>query len=808
MVKILLRCSIVNMLMNRFTASLVAALWLAAAGLCRADVATPAISTNQLVPGANDGRIAFVTARMLEQNHYLRHPLDDEFSEKFYVRYLETLDPMRMHFTQSDLAGFNSYRTNLDDLTVEHGREADVSPAFKIFARFMERLSERTAYVEAMLKTNKFEFNTDEKILLDRRDAPYPRDLAEARKLWALRLRYEYLQEKLARTPDPNSTNSPATNTVTRAESKGGTNAAVQASAPKTVAEEITDVLTRRYERTLRLFREWDNDDVLEVYLSALAHIYDPHSDYLNKSQADNFAISMNLSLFGIGAELGSEDGYCVVRKLHPGPASRSKKIKEGDKIVAVAQGDAPPVDVVDMSLNKAVQLIRGPKDTEVRLTIIPADSPSDRKVVSLIRDEIKLEDQEAKAKVIEVPQVGGRPLRLGVIDLSSFYATVDLSGRRRSLLGLGGDVPTMRSTSVDVARLLQKLKKENISGVILDLRRNGGGSLEEAIKLTGLFIKDGPVVQVRGPDGPPLVEDDSDDGALYTGPLIVLTSRFSASASEILAGALQDYGRALVVGDLSTHGKGTVQNVTPLRPWVRGATATNDPGALKMTIRKFYRAGGASTQLKGVLSDIVLPSVLNYSKDVGEGSLDNALSWDTIPSADFERLNMVAPYLSDLLRRSSARIATNQDFVYIRQDIDLFRKLQADKTVSLNEKERLQEKEEADVRNKAREKERLARKNPELKIYDLTLENIDQPGLPLPERATNAVGSASGNATNAVKTAAATGTDEDAEDSKAPAVDPTLDEAERILADYIGLMSDKTMIADHDSGKTTSTAP
>ena len=328
----------------------------------------------------------------------------------------------------------------------------------------------------------------------------------------------------------------------------------------------------------------------------------------------------MNLSLFGIGAELVSEDGYCKIRRLLPGgPAIKSKLIKEGDQIVAVAQSNQPPVDIVDMNLTKAVQLIRGPKGTEVRLTIIPAGALATN-VLSLIRDEISIEDSAAKASLIEFPDTRGGQLRLGVIDLPSFYATFDVSNSK--------DKPGPKSTTADVARLLTKLKEQNVAGIILDLRRNGGGSLEEAIKLTGLFIKTGPVVQVRDEHGRVQEVDDTDPSVLYDGPLMVLTSRGSASASEIVAGALQDYGRALIVGDASTHGKGTVQSVNQLRPLIRIAdkSLTNDPGALKLTIKEFFRPSGHSTQLQGVIPDIVLPSVASESKDIGESALDNPL--------------------------------------------------------------------------------------------------------------------------------------------------------------------------------------
>jgi carboxyl-terminal processing protease len=760
-------------------------------------------AVKELGPGPYDGNIAYVTARLLERNHYRQHPFDDQISEKFLDRYVEAFDPQHIHFTDADLAEFEPYRNQLDDLTLARRNRADTTPAYKIFARFVERLEQRAAYAEELLKTEKFEFSADERIRIDRRDAPYPRDLAEAKQLWRQRLRYEYLQEKLGRTGNkkPDS----ATKKETPVSLEDSPKPIVLKTEKKTEAEEIVDLLTRRYRRNVHYFKEWDNDDVMQGYLTALANVYDPHSDYFNKSQADNFAIGMNLQLFGIGAELFSDEGYCTIRRLTPnGPAEKSKKIKAKDRIVAVAQSNAPPVDVVDMNLNKVVQMIRGPKGTEVRLTIIPAEDTSERRVLALIRDEIKLEDNEAKAKVIEVSANEGIILRLGVIDLPSFYATIDLGGPR-----LAGDGSLPRSTSADCSRLLAKLKREGVDGIILDLRRNGGGSLEEAIKLTGLFIKEGPVVQARAPDGSVIVHDDEDSRVLYDGPLVVLTSRFSASASEILAGALQDYGRALIVGDLSTHGKGTVQNLNPLRAIIGSASAspTDDPGQLKTTIRMFFRPGGSSTQLKGVMPDIVLPSVWNHSKDVGEKALENSLPWTNIPAAKYDKLDLVEPYLAELLQRSTERVAANQDFAYIHEDIELFRKAQADKTISLNEQERLKEKDENDARQKARDKERLARKDTDQKVYELALRDVDQPGLKLVEKTNAATKTLTAQVTPAVASTNSasvtakpgeTGKKAVAEDDEetAPAVDATLEEAGKILVDYIRLLSQKGLVS------------
>jgi carboxyl-terminal processing protease len=680
----------------------------------------PVAQTNvPLAPGPNDARIAYWTVRLLEDFHYSQQPLDTEMSEKFFDGYLETLDPRHENFLQSDLAEFARYRTNLDMLTVGGHDAADLTPAYEIFRRFLERLRQHAAYADELLRRDRFELNSDERILLDRRHAPYPKDLDEAKQLWRQRLRFEYLQEKLSR--EISLTNFPAT-----------------LALPKPATDEIINTLTRHNNWTLRMSTNWDSDNVLQAYLTALAHAYDPHSDYLSPPHAQDFSIDMSLSLYGIGAQLAEDDGYCTIRALTPGgPADKSKQIKEKDRIIAVAQSNQPPVNVVDMELLKVVQLIRGPKGTQVRLTISPAEDRAARRLVTLVRDEIKLEDHEAKAWLIELPVDHGGTTRLGVINLPSFYTPLDLSGNT------GHSAP--KFTSVDVAKLIKKLEREKVAGIILDLRRNPGGSLEEAVKLTGLFIKDGPVVLARSPNGKVTLEADTDASVLYAGPLVVLVNRLSASASEIAAAALQDYGRALIVGDSSTHGKGTVQNLNPLRPFVWPATrsATNDPGTVKITIRKFYRVSGASTQLKGVTPDIVLPDVLNYSTDIGESSLDNPLPWDVIPSANYHALGLVQPYLAELRRRSDARIATNQDFIYIEQDIDEFRRLQADQTASLNEREQLEQRQESEARQKARDQERASRKAPDMKIYELTVENADQPGLPPPLGSSNTVAAA-----------------------------------------------------------------
>lgn len=719
--------------------------------LTAADANGPKAAALPTTPGRYDGAIARVTAQIMEKFHYLQQPLDNEMSSRFLDRYLTLLDNQRLFFLESDRQKFEAFRTTLDDLT---GRYGDLSPAHIIFQRFRERLKQQYDFVNQLLESGKFEFTGNERFEVNRRKAAPPKDLEDARRIWRDRLRSEYLELKLSQHKP----------------------------------EEIVKTLKRRYNRIWNTFAKFDGDDVLQVYLNALTQSYDPHSDYMGKAELDTFSINMKLSLFGIGAQLTSEDGYCTILHLMPGPAMRSKKLKPKDRIVAVAQGDGEPVDVVDEKLSKVVDLIRGPKGTEVRLTVIPADAndPSVRNVVSLIRDEIKLEDQEAKASVLDLPNGPGKTARLGLIDLPSFYADFGSED--------GKPKAERKSTTADVARLITKLKQEHVSGLILDLRRNGGGSLEEAVNLTGLFIKKGPVVEVKDSTGRIIPDEDKDPSILYDGPLIVLTSRFSASASEILAGALKDYDRALIVGDSSTHGKGTVQTLLDLAPYMKSSNpqAHFNPGAVKVTIRKFYLPSGSSTQLKGVTPHLVLPSVNNHA-EVGESMLENPLPWDSIESARFEKVNQVRPYLDELKRRSETRVNTSPDFAYVRQEAERYEKLKADRTVSLNEEQRRKEKKEADERVAAHKKELLARKPPELTTYKLTLKDAARPGLPAPAGRTNLAQIAS---SAVAANTEAKADDDDLPEEKVPEVDVTLEEAMRILSDYISLQAKGNPIA------------
>lgn len=696
-----------------------------------------------------EANITRLTTTLLEFSQFSHHPLDADFAGKFLARYLDALDGGHSLLLQGDLAEFGAYRATLARATREQG---DTTAAHVIFARYLQRLNEQVEYINKTLPTAKFDFTGHETYSFDRATAERPASAAAARQLWDQQLRAEYLQEKLAE------------------------------KRPK----DIVTTLTRRHSQQLRMMKALTNDEVLEVYLNALAHVYDPHSDYLGHEQMDSLSIAMNLSLFGIGAALETEDGYTTIRELIPGgPAAKSGLLKPGDRIVAVAQASKEPVDIINMPLSRAVELIRGPKGSTVTLTILPAGETTGAvsKTVRLVRDVIKLEDQEAKAQIVDLPKAGAGPaasMRVGIIDLPSFYADFGGGGSQ----GGGGH----RSATADVAKLLKKLKQEHVRGIILDLRRNGGGSLDEAINLTGLFIRKGPVVQTRGPAGEVEVGADRDPSVLYEGPLLLLISRFSASASEILAGALQDYGRAVVVGDSSTFGKGTVQNVLPLARVMdqKGLGHAYDPGALKVTISKFYRPSGASTQLHGVSSDIVLPSTTDF-KDISESALKDPLPWDTIAAAPYERVDKVGGYLARLRKQSASRVAADKTFALLAVDIARTRKSLVSKTVSLNEAERRRELAESKSQKGLWQKESQALDATRPPTYELTLTNASAFGLPA------AVTAAGPHRDRPLKPPVGSHTDDEEgfAAGHSPLDNVVLREGERILADYVDLTAE-----------------
>ncbi len=693
-------------------------------------VAAQAFAAPKPTPDA--GRIAHLTAKLFEQAHYNHHKLDDALAARFLRKYIEALDYTRMFFRQSDLQEFERYRAMLTSRTLAD----DASPAFEIFERYEQRVEQAVGWAKEFLKQPP-DFSNDEKIQIDRTKAVWPADEAAARELWRLRVKHELLQEHLN----------------------------------KTKPEEAIRLITRRYDRMLRSIREMDADDVGEAYINSLCHAYDPHSDYLGKSELKNFEITMKLSLFGIGAVLKSEDGYTKIVSLVPGgPADMSRQLKVDDRVVAVAQGEDEPVDVVDMKLNKVVEQIRGAKGTKVRLTVIPASAPdsSVRKVVTLIREEIKLTEQEAKAKVIEHGSNGAGPVRkLGVIEVPSFYADTD---RDRN-----ADTNAV-STTRHVAMLIEKLQAQRVDGIVLDLRRNGGGLLDEAVALAGLFIKQGPVVQVKDFRGRIQILDDEDPKVAYDGPLLVLTSHLSASASEIFAAAMQDYGRAMVVGDKKTFGKGTVQTMLPMANWAFGDAKA---GALKLTTQKFYRIAGGSTQHRGVIPDIILPSIYD-SREIGESALDNAMPYDEVSAAVYSRDPVRHQELAELRRRSTERLQKDRDFAYIQDDIARVAQQIKEGYVSLNLAKRQQEKKADENRTDSRKKERKSRNMPEPKLTEIVLH-------PLPPTASTAAATTKPTAAAKVPRDDSSDTDEDDEDDpKKPSLDPTLQEALSILNDIV----------------------
>src|SRR5256714_4559403 len=579
--------------------------------------------------------------RLLEEGHYTRQKLSEEVSKKFLQTYLEMLDFSHLCFTQEDV----------DAITAKYGNSmaSDIffvkqKTAYEIYALYTKRVDERVAKIKEFVK-QPIDFKSNATVELSRQKSPWPKNEPEADQLWRGRIANELLQEHLSEHP----------------------------------IEPPAQLVSRRYERLARNIHEQDKDEQMKLYLDALAQAYDPHSEYLSKADMKNFSINMGLSLVGIGAMLRSEDGYAKIESLVAGgPAQTDGRLKVGDRITAVAQGQAEYVDVREMRLDKVVEMIRGKKGTRVRLLVIPADAtdPSRRKNVELVRDEIKLKDQEARADIIIKKDENGEPIKLGWLTLPSFYAYMDKH---------------QKSTTRDVLALLKRLKKENIAGLVVDLRRNGGGSLEEALSLTGLFLKSGPIVQTKDYNGNTRISSDPDPGIAYSGPLIVLTSRQSASASEIFAAALQDYGRAVIVGDKNTFGKGTVQTILPIGRFTSLlGSRSDDDGELKLTIQKFYRVAGGSTQLHGVASDIVLPTLTDLP-EFGEGALKNCLPYDEVPKARYTKWSSPL-FIEELKRRSGERVQHDAEFHYVMEDMERLRHKLDQNRITLNEDARRKE--------------------------------------------------------------------------------------------------------------------
>jgi carboxyl-terminal processing protease len=625
-----------------------------------------------------DSHIVRTVATLMSRMHIANQPLDDEISERAFDSILQSLDPMKVYFLKSDVERFSKDRTKIDDFAQAGKMEFIID----VYKTFLERLDERIEaahrYVDA-----EHDFTLDEKIARDPKKIEFATTSEEANDRMRRQVKLRLLSLESDRIRAEND----------RAAGKQ------QSELERVLAgdpdEDPRVRLHRSYRTIHKRWHQFDADELLELFVSSLTTSFDPHTSYMSPGTHKNFMISMGLNLDGIGAQLTSEDGYTKLTSIVPGGAAdKDGRLKPGDRIVAVGQGEAGEMeDVIDMKLDEVVRRIRGTAGTVVRLSVIPSTG-GDTQVFSITRQRITLEDSAARSEVVEDGvKPDGSPFRVGYIDLPSFYMDMEAARANSS---------SYRSTTRDVARILSEFKEASVDVVVLDLSRNGGGSLTEAINLTGLFIDRGPVVQVKNPAGQVQVYDDDDPGVAWSGPLVVMTSKESASASEILAGAIQDYGRGIIVGDPTTHGKGTVQSLYDLGQQLLGGAA--QMGALKITIQQFYLPAGQSTQRQGVMSDIVLPK-LTAEIDNGEADLDYSLPHDTIPSARFSKVNMVnSAMLAELRNRSAERVRESPGFDRILKRIELYRQQKEEDFISLNREEYLRRRAEVDAQREEEE--------------------------------------------------------------------------------------------------------
>ena len=641
----------------------------------------------QFTTSSTQAREITALIRLLEEIHYNHENVRSNDYGQVIPDYMGELDGQRLFFLATDKEDFtNRYPAswvynNISSL-------GKIDPAYEIYKTYANRVETRVQWILAELKKD-IDLTTKDTYLLDRAKGPWCANEQEADALWSKRLRFEVLQDVLNK---------------------------------KTI-EEARQNVRKRYERMLKSLDEVEGTELAEWYLSVVTRLYDPHSTYFSSDTYADFAIQMRLQLMGIGALLGVEDDYCVVKEIIPGgPADVSNLLHPNDKILFVAQGDAEPVEVIGMKLRKIVSQIRGDKGTRVKLTIQPAGAPdpSIRKEIVLTRDVINLDSARARGAIFQVPDATtGKPLSIGVITLPAFYGP-DSSGSAEE----------KNSATRDVTEILKQLQAVGIQGLVLDLRNNGGGLLSEAIDLTGIFISQGPVVQVRSYYGDVKVDSDENPSIAYAGPLALLVSRFSASASEIVAGALQNYGRAIIIGDSSTHGKGSVQTVIEMKSYLSGFTlAPEKTGATKLTIQKFYLPDGSSTQLRGVIPDIVLPSIDEYLP-IGEKDLPHALVWDEIPSSTFDGKPLALQILKPLREASRARQGKLEEFSFLNKNIDWFKTKQEIKTISLNlEERRTQKTADATFRKTMeKEKENIAKNSYPFREFNLGNKPIKKP--------------------------------------------------------------------------------
>ncbi len=636
---------------------------------------------DQLTPTLAHKRETDLITHFISNYHYKKTPLDDQLSGKILDKYIESLDPNRSYFIAEDINGFEKYRTKLDDSL----QKADLLPAYEIFKVFRKRIDQRVNFALQQLD-KKQDFTIDEDYIFDRKESPWANSLTDLDEIWRKRLKNDILSLKLSgKKPD-----------------------------------ELKDVLKKRYESLARRTHQLNSEDVFQFFMNAYTTSIEPHTSYFSPRTSENFDIQMRLSLEGIGAVLQSEDENTIVKEIIVGgPADLNKELQPEDKIVGVGQGTKEPVvDVVGWRLDDVVDLIRGPKDSYVRLEIIPksAGVGGARKLITLKRNKINLEEQAAKSYLIELPVKGSKETKkIGVIDLPTFY--LDFAALSRG-------EKDYRSSTRDVNKLIQDLRKENIEGLIIDLRNNGGGSLLEATSLTGLFIETGPVVQVKDAIGRIEINDDSDPSIAYSGPLAVLVNRYSASASEIFSGAIQDYKRGVIIGE-PTFGKGTVQNLIDLNKF--DDRSKNTLGHLKTTIAQFFRISGSSTQHRGVVPDIIYP-VTKDNADYGERAYKNALPWASVKPAPYHAALAPVEAFAYAREQHENRIARDPALKLLSDEINDLEILQNKHSVSLNEKERKAEREINEQKSQQREKryEEIAKNLPALIKHENHLRKVD----------------------------------------------------------------------------------
>ncbi len=625
-----------------------------------------------------DAHIVKTIAALMSRIHFAGHPLDNEISERAFDSILKSLDPLKVYFLKSDIDEFTKSRDKLDEFA-QGGKLDFVINVYKVF---LTRLDERIAAAHQFVDSEQ-DFTIDESVVRDPKTIDYPADTAEAndRMRKQVKLRLLSLESDRIRAEHDKA--------VGREQSE------LERVLVGDPNEDPRERLHRSYRTVQKRWHQFDADELLELFVSSMTTSFDPHTSYMSPGTHKNFLIAMGLNLDGIGAQLTSEDGYTKLTTIVPGGAAdKDGRLKPGDRILAVGQGeDGPMEDVIDMKLDEVVKRIRGTAGTVVRLSVSPY-SGGETKVYNITRQRITLEDSAARSQVVERGvKANGAPFKVGYIDLPSFY--MDMEAARSNSNGF-------RSTTRDVRRILAEFKDASVDAVVLDLSRNGGGSLTEAVNLTGLFIDQGPVVQVKTTTGQVQVLDDEEAGVAWSGPLVVLTSKESASASEILAGAIQDYGRGIIVGDPTTHGKGTVQSLYDLGQQLFGGAA--QMGALKVTIQQFYLPDGKSTQQLGVMSDVVLPQITAEFEDA-EADLDYSLPHDTIAATRFSKYNMVnSNILATLREKSKNRVHENAGFDRILRRIDLYRQQREEASITLNREAYLRRRAEVDAQREEEE--------------------------------------------------------------------------------------------------------